>query len=100
MHMDILHTIHSAIDLLPMANIPDPGDGQQPPGFEKFTTVMGWVKWVALGVCVIALIVAGARMAISSRRGEGGEHATSIAVVLVAVIVISGAASILGFLIS
>jgi hypothetical protein len=61
---------------------------------------MGWVKWVALAVCVIGIIVAGALMAINSRRGEGGEHAGRIGFALGGVIVISAAASLVGFLVS
>ena len=55
--------------------VPDPGGGSPPPGFENFVTIMGWGKWVALGVLVMALIFAGVRMGIGNRRGEGGEQA-------------------------
>jgi len=62
--------------------VPDPGGGSPPPGFENFVTIMGWGKWIALGILVMALIFAGVRMAIGNRRGEGGEHAASIGWVL------------------
>ena len=39
------------------AVVPDPGPGGMPPGFEAFTTVMGWAKWVGLGVAVVGLII-------------------------------------------
>ena len=39
--------------------VPDPGSGSMPPGFEAFTTVMGWAKWVGLGVAVVGLIILG-----------------------------------------
>lgn len=71
----------------------------QPPGTEGVTTIMGWLKWVALAICVIGLIIAGALMAIQSRRGEGGEHAGKIGMALGGVIVISAATSLIGFLI-
>lgn len=71
----------------------------QPPGTEGVTTILGWLKWVALAICVIGLIVAGALMAIQSRRGEGGEHAGKIGMALGGVIVISAATSLIGFLI-
>jgi len=79
--------------------VPDP-DPIQPPGTEGFTAIMGWVKWVALAVCVIGLIVAGAMMAVQSRRGEGGEHVGKIGMALGGVVVISAAASLVGFLMS
>ena len=53
--------------------VPDPGSGSMPPGFEAFTTVMGWAKWVGLGVAVVGLIILGVTMTVSARRGEGGE---------------------------
>lgn len=81
-------------------NVPDPGKGGTPPGFEKFTTIMGWGKWIALGLLVMALIFAGVRMAISNRRGEGGEHAAAIGWVLGGVLVVSSAFAVVGFLAS
>ncbi|WP_156475771.1 hypothetical protein [Pseudoclavibacter helvolus] len=71
----------------------------QPPGTEGVTTIMGWVKWVGLAVCVLGLIAAGTMMAINSRRGEGGEHAGKIGMALGGVIIISAAASLIGFLV-
>ncbi|MFI6575234.1 hypothetical protein ACIBFB_05490 [Nocardiopsis sp. NPDC050513] len=74
---------------------------QAPEGLQGgFTTILGWAKWVALAVCVLGLIVAGAVMAIQSRRGEGGEHMSKIGMVLAGVIVISGATSLVSFLVS
>jgi ABC-type Fe3+-siderophore transport system permease subunit len=73
---------------------------EAPPGLaEGFGTVLGWAKWIALAVCVLGLIIAGALMAIQSRRGEGGEHMSKIGMVLAGVIVISAATSLVSFLI-
>lgn len=80
--------------------VPDPGDGEQPPGFDKFTDVMGWVKYVALGALVLALIGAGVMMAINQRRGEGGEDAGRILKVLIGAMIVSAAVSVIGFLVS
>ncbi len=77
--------------------LPNP-DPIQPPGTQGFTMLMGWAKWVALAVCILGLFIGGAMMAIQSRRGEGGEHAGKIGMVLVGVIVISAASSLVGFL--
>ncbi len=86
------------VALLPL-QVPDPNP-VQPPGTEGFTSIMGWAKWVALAVCVLGLIAAGALMAIQSRRGEGGEHVGKIGMALGGVIVISAAGSLVGFLVS
>ena len=104
--MSAPHIIDSALaaaaDLslhaLPLA-VPNP-DPIQPPGTEGFTTVMGWAKWIALAMCVLGLFAAGALMALHSRRGEGGEHVGKIAMALGGVVVISAAASLVGFLVS
>ena len=85
------------LDIIPMA-VPDPGGGSAPPGFENFTTIMGWGKWIGLGILVMALIFAGVKMAIGNRRGEGGDHAASIGWVLGGVLVVSAAFSIVGLL--
>ncbi|MFE3459956.1 hypothetical protein ACFXKD_20620 [Nocardiopsis aegyptia] len=92
--------IESASEVaLHLAAVPDPGAGQAPPGADGFLAILGWAKWVALGICVLGLIVAGATMAIQSRRGEGGEHLGKIGMVLGGVIVISAATSLVGFLV-
>jgi hypothetical protein len=98
-----MSTLHSVItttsDLLATlpGKIPDPTP-VQPPGTEGFTTIMGWAKWIALAVCIIGLIAAGALMAIQSRRGEGGEHVGKIGMALGGAIVISAASALVGFL--
>lgn len=59
-----------------------------------FDTILGWVAWFALGICVLGVIVAGGTMALASRRGEGGEHATRLGWVLAACVVIGSASTI------
>ena len=74
--------------------VPDPGTGSMPPGFDVFTTILGWGKWIVLGVLVVSLIFAGVRMGIASNRhGDGSEHVNSIGGVLVGVIIASAAGS-------
>lgn len=80
-----------------ITSIPDP-DAVQPPGTEGFTAILGWVKWVALAVCLAAIMGAGALMSVNSRRGEGGEHVGKISMALGGVVIISAAASLVGFL--
>lgn len=84
--------------MLSFAGVPDPGDGTAPPGTEGLLEILSWSKWLALGICVLGLIVAGAMMAISSRRGEGGEHLSRIGMALAGVIVISAAYFLVGAL--
>ena len=56
----------------------------------SITLVMGWVKWIALGICVLSLILAGARMAWHARSGDSQQHMDRIGAVLLATILISG----------
>lgn len=79
-------------------DIPDPGNGTQPPGFEKFTTILGWGKWLALGVLVACLMYAGVRLASGGRGDDASEHGGRIGKVLLGVIVVSGAFSLVSFL--
>jgi hypothetical protein len=72
----------------------------QPPGTGDISTVMGWVMWLGLALCILGLIAAGAMMAVNSRRGEGGEHAGRIGMVMGGVIVIGAAGALIGFLAS
>lgn len=93
----MLDVIDPAVQLA--SQVPNPSS-DQPPGFEGVTDILGWIKWGALAVCVAGLMIGGAMLAIGSRRGEGSEHAGRIGMVLVAVIIISAAASLVGFLAS
>lgn len=90
--MNTLLNFYNALSLLP-----DP-DPVQPPGTTGITSILGWLKWVALIVCIAGIIIAGALMAVQSRRGEGGEHAGRIGMALAGVIVVSGAGALVAFL--
>ncbi|QGN35672.1 hypothetical protein GJV80_17335 [Microlunatus sp. Gsoil 973] len=96
MHAGLIATLTHWVALIPL-DIPNP-KAQMPEGLDGFTTILGWAKWVALAVCVLGLIAAGAMMAINARRGEGGEHVGRIGMALGGVIVISAAGSLVGFL--
>ena len=79
-----------------IAAVPNPGQGSQPPGTEGFQTILKWAAWVGLAICVLGVIVAGGAMAISSRRGEGGEHMSRLGWVLGGCIVIGAASGLVG----
>ena len=91
-------TVASVLPQL-VAAVPDPGAGTMPPGFGAFTTVMGWAKYIGLGVAVVGLIMLGVSLTISARRGEGGEIGGWLGRLLIGVIIISAAFTIVGFLV-
>lgn len=81
-----------------LAAVPNPGSGEAPPGSDGFLRILRWAAWISFGVCVLGVIIAGAMMAISSRRGEGGEHATRLMWVFAGCIVIGSASGLVGAL--
>jgi hypothetical protein len=64
--------------------------GDRAANADGINTVLGWSKWLAFGICVVALIVTGVRMGVGG-SGEGRKHVDRIGVVLVATIIISAA---------
>lgn len=98
----MLHSVLTAAnDFASVASmqLPNPAP-MQPPGTNGFIVFMGWAKWVALAVCILGIIAAGAMMSINSRRGEGSEHAGRLFNALAGVVVIAAAGSIVGFLVA
>jgi hypothetical protein len=61
------------------AQIPGGGAPAPPPGVDtKFNTILSWASYIGYGICVLGLIITGAILAISHRRGQSGEHAAGI----------------------
>ncbi len=63
-------------------------------------TVMGYAQWIGLGICVLSLMVAGARFGRAWRSDveNESEDASKIGTVLMATILISGASALVGAL--
>ncbi|MCQ4044276.1 hypothetical protein ACFOSC_29710 [Streptantibioticus rubrisoli] len=77
----------------------NPGEGSQPPGGDKLTTVLGWVAWIVCGVCVAGVLMVAGRMAVMHNRGEGGQHMVGIAYVLGACVLVGAASALVGALV-
>jgi len=88
----VLHATISSI----IAAVPDPGRGSQPPGSDGLVTIIKWAAWIGLAVCVLGVIIAGASMAVASRRGDGGEHMSKLGWVLGGCIIIGSASGLVG----
>lgn len=69
------------------------------PGLGKVQTVIGYVSWVAAGLCLIGLIATGAMMAISYHRSGGGEDVGRLGGVAGGCLVVGSAATLVGALI-
>jgi hypothetical protein len=74
--------------------VPDPTKGSNPPGWAKLLTVLHWVFLAVTVACVAGVLIVAGRMAVSHRRGEGGEHMGSLGIVMTAC-VLAGSASAL-----
>ncbi|PPG48447.1 hypothetical protein C5C41_16865, partial [Rathayibacter sp. AY1E9] len=48
--------------------------GGTPPLPEAFETILGYVTWVAAGLAVMSLIIAGVMMSTRRRHGDGEAH--------------------------
>lgn len=82
----------SAVDVL--AQVPNPGGGQAPPGSEGLVTILGWAAWIALALGVLGVIIAGITMMIQVRRGEGGEGLSKLGWTLSGCVVVAGASGL------
>lgn len=91
--------LHTTASTLLALGVPDPGQGTPPPGSAQITTVLGWVAWIVFACCVGGVLFCAGKMAVSHRRGEGGEHATGLAYTLGACIVAGSASAIVGLMI-
>ena len=66
------------------------------PGNVEFATILGYVTYVGLALAVLSIIALGALMALHSRRGEGFRHVGTLGVIFIAIMLISGASSLVG----
>lgn len=82
-----------------ITQVPDPGQGEAPPGSDKVLLILKWVAWIAVAICVGGIVFCGAKMAKGGKRGEGGEHASDLGWAMAGCIVIGSAAAIAGALI-
>ncbi|MBG6218737.1 hypothetical protein IWX75_003224 [Arthrobacter sp. CAN_A6] len=84
--------------LINAAPLPDSGP-LAPPGIgDAWNRMVGVGKWIALGICVLGLLVVGGKMAFDARSGETTQEISGIIKIVLAVAIISGGASLLTFI--
>lgn len=91
---ELMNLIPLTWPLLPL-EIPNPAPAM-PPGFDKFVSVMAWVKWIALIALVVILIATGVMMAVD--RQGGTEYMTKLGKIVIAAIIVTAAVAIVGFM--
>lgn len=78
--------------------LPDSGP-LAPPGIgDAWNRMVGVGKWIALGVCVLGLLVVGGKMAFDARSGETTQEISGVIKIVLAVSIITGGASLLTFI--
>lgn len=77
--MSILTNLVILAGHLPTVDIPDPGATAPPGGNNILGIAIGYGKWAAIAIGVLAIIGAGISLTMARRgHGEGTEHAQNI----------------------
>ncbi|RUQ19814.1 hypothetical protein [Kocuria sp. HSID16901] len=95
----MLDLIAGAVDLTQhagalLADVPDPGQGEAPPGSEKFTVVLKWAVWIVTALGVLGIIIIGGKLAIDNQRGRPQEHGMALGLTIVGCILATIAAQV------
>lgn len=77
----------------------DPGHGVPPPGAAGITTIVEWVAWTVLTLCVVGVLMVSARMALAHRRGDAADHAAGLALVLGGAVLVGSASGLVAALV-
>lgn len=77
----------------------DPGQGAPPPGAEGIATIVEWVAWTVLAVCVVGVLLVAGRMALAHRRGDGGQYAAELGFVLGGAVLVGSASGLIAALV-
>jgi len=91
--------MHMLMDLVTLAQVPDFGGGEAPPGSENLLKIGRWVLWGVTALCVIGLLVVGGRMAVEHSHGEMSTHGKRFGAALIGCIVVGAASAIAAALI-
>lgn len=72
--MNILAALHTSITVIAAPDSP----AIAPPGSAQAITVLGYIKWGTGLACVVGLLIVAVAMALSHRRGSGGDHGSAL----------------------
>lgn len=90
---------YKALVRIPEVSVPKPADSTQVPQdlVSKVEKAMALVAWAGTAAGVIGVLITGAAMAISHRRGEGSEHMSRLGTVLGGCVLVATAGPIVQF---
>jgi ribose/xylose/arabinose/galactoside ABC-type transport system permease subunit len=83
--------------LFQAAAVPNPGREAPAALTEKVDLVLGIVAWAGTAAGVAGVLVVGAMMAISVKRGESSEHMSRLGMVLGGCVLVSTAGPLINF---
>ncbi|MEU6499137.1 hypothetical protein [Streptomyces californicus] len=79
------------------AEVPNPGMDAPTELTDKVNDVLGVVAWAGTAAGVAGVLITGAMMAISMRRGEGSEHMGRLGMVLAGCVLVATAGPLVSF---
>ena len=79
-----------------MAEVPNPGQGEAPPGADGFLTVLKWAAWFVFVLAVLGILITGGKMMVNNHRGQGGEHLAALGWVCGGCAIAAAASGIVG----
>lgn len=82
------------------SDVPDPGREAPPELAEKVNTVLGIAAWAGTAAGVAGVLITGAMMAISVKRGESSEHMSRLGMVLGGCVLVATAGPLISFVFS
>lgn len=78
-----------------LAVVPDPGQGEAPPGADSILKLVGWIAWIAFAACVVGVLKAGGLLAAMGIGNRGsGDHGMALVAAIAGAIVCGSAAAI------
>jgi hypothetical protein len=92
-HADTLHAIGTAAVAAGPPAVPDPSPASPGPGSGAITTLLAWLKWLALAACAASAVAAGGMIAVGSisrrsdlaARGKAGLGWSVLGAIVVAI---------------
>lgn len=97
MLLETVMTIVTQATAIFPAEIPNPAP-VQPPGTDGVITIVSWTKWIGFAIAAVAIVVAGIRIVLTRRNGEGGEHVGILGYILGGCIIMGGGIGLVSML--
>ncbi|MFE0730733.1 hypothetical protein [Streptomyces antibioticus] len=88
--------LHEASTLL-AAGVPQPASNAPGALTAKVNTVLGIAAWAGTAAGVAGVLITGAMMAVSLKRGEGSEHMSRLGMVLGGCVLVATAGPLVSF---